>query len=66
MKKSVLISTIRSDHGGEFENHVLKEFCDQNGIVHNFSSPRTPQQNGVLGEEKLWTMPFWSQNSKKT
>jgi len=47
-EKEVLISTIRSDHGGEFENHVLKEFCDQNGIVHNFSSPRTPQQNGVV------------------
>ena len=43
-----MISNFRSDHGGEFENHVLKEFCDSHGISHNFSSPRTPQQNGVV------------------
>ena len=23
-------------------------FCDEHGIEHNFSTPRTPQQNGVV------------------
>jgi len=23
-------------------------FCEENGILHNFSTPRTPQQNGVV------------------
>ena len=42
------IITIRSDHGGEFENEKFEEFCNQKGITHNFSFPRTPQQNGVV------------------
>ena len=23
-------------------------YCEENGILHNFSTPRTPQQNGVV------------------
>ena len=37
------ISSIRSDHGTEFENEFFKIFCNENGISHTFSSPRTPQ-----------------------
>ena len=48
----VKISTIRSDHGGEFENHKFDDFCNENGILHQFSTPRTPQQNGVV-ERKI-------------
>jgi hypothetical protein len=47
-KLNTSIVTIRSDHIGEFENHIFKQFCETNGIYHNFSAPRTPQQNGVL------------------
>ncbi|XP_070020852.1 uncharacterized protein [Nicotiana sylvestris] len=42
------LASIRSDHGTEFENAKFAEFCDEHGIDHNFSSPRTPQQNGVV------------------
>ncbi|XP_052291943.1 uncharacterized protein LOC127900768, partial [Citrus sinensis] len=42
------IVCIRSDHGGEFENHAFESFCNNLGIEHQFSSPRTPQQNGVV------------------
>ena len=42
------ITSIRSDHGGEFENHAFENFCNENDISHNFSSLRTPQQNGVV------------------
>ncbi|KAH9657810.1 Integrase catalytic domain-containing protein [Citrus sinensis] len=42
------ITCIRSDHGGEFENHAFENFCNDFGIEHQFSSPRTPQQNGVV------------------
>ncbi|KAI0497222.1 hypothetical protein KFK09_020444 [Dendrobium nobile] len=41
------ILTIHSDHGGEFENKRFGNFCEDKGISHNFSAPRTPQQNGV-------------------
>ena len=26
----------------------MKEFCNETGITHTFSPPRTPQQNGVV------------------
>src|SRR4051812_39401699 len=42
------VVAIRSDHGGEFENHFFENYCDKHGIEHNFSAPRTPQQNGVV------------------
>ena len=47
-KKNLKIASIRSDHGGEFENKDFESFCDEHGIEHNFSAPRTPQQNGVV------------------
>ena len=46
--KGFCISSIRSDHGGEFKNHAFENFCNENDISHNFSSPRTPQQNKVV------------------
>ena len=46
-EKGCQISTLRSDHGREFENHLFTSFCEENGILQTFSSPRTPQQNGV-------------------
>ncbi|XP_021718849.1 uncharacterized protein LOC110686539 [Chenopodium quinoa] len=39
---------LRSDHGTEFENSRFNEFCRENGMNHNFSAPRTPQQKGVV------------------
>ncbi|KAK2369267.1 putative mitochondrial protein [Trifolium repens] len=47
-EKSLKIVSIRSDHGGEFQNALFEEFCEENGIFHNFSAPSTPQQNGVV------------------
>ena len=42
------ISRIRSDHGKEFENSFFKSFCGKNGIKHEFSIPKTLQQNGAV------------------
>ncbi|GJX48054.1 zf-CCHC domain-containing protein [Tanacetum coccineum] len=43
------ITSIRTDHGREFDNEVQFGNCyDSNGISHNFFAPRTPQSNGVL------------------
>ncbi|XP_022866024.1 uncharacterized protein LOC111385832 [Olea europaea var. sylvestris] len=40
------VSRMRSDHGKEFENFNLESFCMDEGIMQEFSSPITPQQNG--------------------
>ncbi len=42
------ITKIRSDHSGEFKNEKFENFCDELGIIHNFSTPRIPQQNGIV------------------
>ena len=47
-EKNFSIVAIRSDHGGEFENFGFEKYCEENGFKHEFSSPRTPQQNGVV------------------
>ncbi|KAL0401677.1 UNVERIFIED_CONTAM: Retrovirus-related Pol polyprotein from transposon TNT 1-94 [Sesamum latifolium] len=36
-----------SDKGGEYSTNLLKEFCENNGIIHETSAPYTPQQNGI-------------------
>ena len=47
-EKDFKITKVRSDHGGEFENHDFEKYFKENGIVHNFSCPRTPRKNGVV------------------
>jgi len=47
-EKSSKIVSIRSDHGGEFQNEKFEHFCEKHGINHILSAPRTQQQNGVV------------------
>lgn len=47
-EKGVSITSIRSDHGREFQNEDFEFFCNEKGIMHNVSTPRNPQQNGVV------------------
>jgi transposase InsO family protein len=42
------IKKIRSDNGTEFKNSQIEGFLAEEGIKHEFSSPYTPQQNGVV------------------
>ena len=42
-ENNYMISKIRSDHGGEFENYARTY-----GYEHNFSTLRTPQQNEIV------------------
>ncbi|KAJ9544187.1 hypothetical protein OSB04_023894 [Centaurea solstitialis] len=42
------VKVIRSDNGTEFKNSTIEEYLNSIGITHNFSAPRTPQQNGVV------------------
>ena len=46
--KGFYIFSIRSNHGTKFENKNFKNYCDEKEIFHNYSSPRNPQQNGVV------------------
>ena len=41
------IKCLRSDNGGEFTSKLFQQYYDENGIKRQFSTARTPQQNGV-------------------
>jgi transposase InsO family protein len=38
---------LRTDHGGEYTSGILDEFCKEHGIIHHYTLPYTPQQNGA-------------------
>ncbi|KAM1608415.1 hypothetical protein EV1_020385 [Malus domestica] len=40
------IKVFRSDSGGEFTSTALQNFFKTHGIIHQFSCPHTPEQNG--------------------
>ncbi|GKE19093.1 integrase, catalytic region, zinc finger, CCHC-type containing protein, partial [Tanacetum coccineum] len=42
------VQRVRTDNGTEFKNKTLAKFFDEVGITQQFSSARTPQQNGVV------------------
>ncbi|GJY04079.1 ribonuclease H-like domain-containing protein [Tanacetum coccineum] len=42
------VKIIRSDNGTEFKNRDMLEFCGNKGIKQEYSTARTPQQNGVI------------------
>jgi transposase InsO family protein len=42
------VKKIMSDNGSEFKNTQVEKYLDQEGIKYEFSSPYTPQQNGVV------------------
>ncbi|XP_050290511.1 uncharacterized protein LOC126728770 [Quercus robur] len=48
VEKDTVIARIRSDHGREFENTKLATFYNEQGTHQEFSSPKTPQQNGIV------------------
>ncbi|KAG9450602.1 hypothetical protein H6P81_010567 [Aristolochia fimbriata] len=53
--KDSKIKHIHSDHGKEFENKQFSNFCASEGIAHEFSAPKVPQQNTIV-ERKNYTL----------
>jgi transposase InsO family protein len=47
-KFGLRIKKIRSDNGTELKNSQIEGFLEDEGIKHEFSSPYTSQQNGVV------------------
>nr|GFA28037.1 hypothetical protein [Tanacetum cinerariifolium] len=42
------VNTVRTDRGTEFLNKTLNAFFKEEGIEHQTSTARTPEQNGVV------------------
>jgi transposase InsO family protein len=47
------IKKIRSDNETEFKNSQIEGFLEEEGIKHEFSSPYTPRQNGVVERKNI-------------
>ena len=41
------VKVLRSDNGGEYTSNSFAKFCAEKGILHEFTVPYCPQQNGV-------------------
>jgi hypothetical protein len=39
------IRILRTDNGGEYKNSSFAQYCRDNGIIHQFTNPHTPEQN---------------------
>lgn len=42
------LKAIRSNRGGEFSSFCFQKYCENLGIKREFTTPYTPQQNGVV------------------
>ncbi|GJW90183.1 retrovirus-related pol polyprotein from transposon TNT 1-94 [Tanacetum coccineum] len=47
-----LVISVRTDRGTELLNNTLHAFFKEEGIEHQTSTPRTPEQNGVIERRK--------------
>ncbi|GJV36001.1 retrovirus-related pol polyprotein from transposon TNT 1-94 [Tanacetum coccineum] len=47
-QNDIKVKQHRTDNGTKFRNSILVNLCDEKGISQNFSSPYTPEQNGVV------------------
>nr|GEU70557.1 retrovirus-related Pol polyprotein from transposon TNT 1-94 [Tanacetum cinerariifolium] len=46
-QNDIKVKQIKTDNGTEFKNYELESFCNEKVISQNFSSPYTPEQDGV-------------------
>jgi len=42
------VKHLRTDNGTEFSNNNFDNFCNLNGIIHEYTVPYSPQQNGRI------------------
>ncbi|GJS83053.1 putative ribonuclease H-like domain-containing protein [Tanacetum coccineum] len=47
------VKSVRCDNGTEFKNMDFIEFCGSKGIKREYSTARTPQQNGVAKRKNI-------------
>ena len=56
------LKVLRSDNGGEYIGQQFQEYLKSEGVRHELTVPKTPQQNGVAERlnctlmEMVWTM----------
>lgn len=46
------VKILRIDGGGEYTSKDFEDFCVRQGIIHEVTSPYTPQNNGLAERSK--------------
>jgi len=46
-QSNTTIKTLRCDRGGEYRSREFQDFCQNSGIILQYTPPRTPELNGV-------------------
>ena len=46
-QKNADVKKVRTDNGGEYMGKEFQQFCGELGIIHETTSPYTPEHNGV-------------------
>ena len=41
------VKVVRSDNGSEYTSDEFESYLNQNGIKHQLTVPKSPEQNGV-------------------
>ena len=41
------LKVLRTDEGGEYTSKAFNTYCEQHGIIHEVTTPYTPQHNGL-------------------
>jgi len=41
------LKILRTDRGGEYTSKEFEDFCESKGIIHEVTTPYTPQHNGL-------------------
>ena len=52
-----MIKRLKSNRGGEYCDKTLKEFCETNDIIHEFTAPYSLQENGIAECKKKKKKP---------
>ena len=47
------VTTFRTDRGGEFVSKEFLEYCEEADIARQFTTPYSPQQNGVVERRNI-------------
>lgn len=42
-----MVNILRTDGGGEYTSRYFESYCTSQGIVHEVTTPYTPQRNGI-------------------
>jgi hypothetical protein len=51
--ENIKIRTLRSNNGGKYKNKLVRNYCEANEVIQEFTIPHNPEQNGMWESNRL-------------